>query len=118
MLRTIGGTLGVGLSGAALGWELAYRLAQCRHKQGSTSRPPSGPRPTNCWTPDQLAIVQAQLGNTLRDVYLQDGRPGDRDDALCPLATQQARDPYRSRKAKEPTTTKKTKALAVAVSEM
>ncbi len=70
LLRTIGGALGVGLLGATLGWELAYRLASVG---GSGIDVTSALRPETHarLTPDQLAIVQAQLGNTLRDVYLQ-----------------------------------------------
>ena len=69
-LRTIGGALGVGVLGAALGWELAYRLAAA----GGTGIDVTAalrPETHKLLTPEQLAIVQVQLGQTLRDVYLQ-----------------------------------------------
>ncbi len=68
-LRTIGGALGVGLLGAALGWELAHRLAEA----GAT-----GVNVTAALRPEthlslgagELKVVQANLGHALRDVYL------------------------------------------------
>ena len=70
LLRTIGGALGVGLLGAALGWELAYRLASVG-ASGIDVTAALRPETHKLLTPDQLAIVQAQLGNTLRDVYFR-----------------------------------------------
>jgi hypothetical protein len=69
-LRTIGGAIGVGLLGAALGWELAHRLATV----GATGIDVTAalrPETHALLGPDQLAVVQVQLGHTLRDVYLQ-----------------------------------------------
>jgi hypothetical protein len=68
-LRTIGGALRVGLLGAALGWELAHRLAEA----GAT-----GVNVTAALRPEthqflgagELKVVQANLGHALRDVYL------------------------------------------------
>ena len=68
--RTIGGALGVGFLGATLGFGFAGRLADA----GATGidavaalRPETHAR----LGPEQLAIVQAALGRTLRDVFLQ-----------------------------------------------
>ncbi len=69
-LRTIGGALGVGVLGAALGWELAYRLAAAGGS-GIDVTAALRPETHKLLTPEQLAIVQVQLGRTLRDVYLQ-----------------------------------------------
>jgi multidrug resistance protein len=70
LLRTIGGALGVGLLGASLAWELAHRLARVG---GSEIDITAALRPETLTklSPAQLAIVQSQLGATLRDVYLQ-----------------------------------------------
>jgi hypothetical protein len=69
-LRTIGGALGVGLLGATLGWELAHRLAAA----GGTGIDVTAalrPETHQSLSTSQLALVQAALGQTLRDVYLQ-----------------------------------------------
>jgi EmrB/QacA subfamily drug resistance transporter len=69
-LRTIGGALGVGLLGAALGWELAHRLAAA----GATGVDVTAalrPETHRFLGAGQLAMVQANLGHALRDVYLQ-----------------------------------------------
>jgi EmrB/QacA subfamily drug resistance transporter len=69
-LRTIGGAIGVGLLGATLGWELAHRLAAA----GATGIDVTAalrPETHALLSPDQLAVVQEQLGHALRDVYLQ-----------------------------------------------
>ncbi len=68
-LRTIGGALGVGLLGAALGWELAHRLAEAGD---STIDVAAALRPEThkFLSADQLALVQANLGHALRDVYV------------------------------------------------
>jgi MFS family permease len=69
-LRTIGGAIGVGLLGATLGWGLAHRLA----RTGATGidvvaalRPETHASLSSA----QLALVQSNLGLTLRDIYLQ-----------------------------------------------
>ncbi len=69
-LRTIGGSLGVGLLGAALGWELAHRLAAAG---GSGIDVAAALRPEThaALGPGQLELVQASLGHALRNVYLQ-----------------------------------------------
>jgi MFS family permease len=69
-LRTIGGAIGVGLLGATLGWELAHRLAEA----GTTGIDVTAalrPETHGLLSAHQLVVVQAQLGHTLRDVYLQ-----------------------------------------------
>ena len=70
LVRTIGGALGVGLLGAALGWELAYRLA-IAGGSGIDVTAALRPETHKILTPEQLTVVQAQLGQTLRDLYLQ-----------------------------------------------
>jgi EmrB/QacA subfamily drug resistance transporter len=69
-LRTIGGAVGVGVLGAVVGWELAHRLAQAG---AGTINIASALRPEthNLLRPDQLVLVQANLGLALRDVYCQ-----------------------------------------------
>jgi multidrug resistance protein len=69
-LRTIGGALGVGLLGAALGWELAHFLAAAG---ASGIDVPAALRPEThaLLGAEQLRLVQANLGHALRDVYWQ-----------------------------------------------
>jgi EmrB/QacA subfamily drug resistance transporter len=69
-LRTIGGALGVGLLGAALGWELAQRLAEAG-ATGINVTAALRPETHRFLSAGELAIVQANLGHALRDVYLQ-----------------------------------------------
>jgi hypothetical protein len=69
-LRTIGGALGVGLLGAALGWELAHRLAEAG-ASGIDVTAALRPETHASLSRDQLDLVQANLGHALRDVYLQ-----------------------------------------------
>jgi len=69
-LRTIGGAIGVGLLGAALAWELAFRLAQAG-KSGIDIASALRPETHALLRPDQLAAVRINLGLTLRDVFLQ-----------------------------------------------
>jgi hypothetical protein len=69
-LRTIGGALGVGLLGAALGWELAHRLAEAG-ATGINVTAALRPETHKFLGTGELAIVQANLGHALRDVYLQ-----------------------------------------------
>jgi hypothetical protein len=69
-LRTIGGAIGVGVLGAALGWGLANRLALA----GATGIDVAAalrPETHKFLSPVQLALVQLNLGATLRDVYVQ-----------------------------------------------
>jgi MFS family permease len=69
-LRTIGGAIGVGVLGATLGWELAQLLAA----SGATGIDVAAalrPETHAQLGSDQLVLVQANLGLTLRDVYLQ-----------------------------------------------
>jgi EmrB/QacA subfamily drug resistance transporter len=68
-LRTIGGSTGVGILGGMLGWELMRRLARSGSAGidvGAALRPETH----KFLTPDQLGLVQLNLGLTLRDVYL------------------------------------------------
>jgi MFS family permease len=69
-LRTIGGAIGVGLLGATLGWGLAHRLAlggAAKIDVVAALRPETH----QSLSVTQLAMVQTNLGLTLRDVYLQ-----------------------------------------------
>jgi EmrB/QacA subfamily drug resistance transporter len=69
-LRTIGGAIGVGLLGATLAWELAHRLASSGAigiDVGAALRPETHVFLSSA----QLRLVQTNLGQTLRDVYLQ-----------------------------------------------
>lgn len=68
-LRTIGGAIGVGLLGAALGWQLADRLSAAG---GSRIDITAALRPETheSLAPADLALVQASLGLTLRDIYV------------------------------------------------
>ncbi len=70
LLRTIGGATGVALMGAVLARELAHRLAQAGAGAiniASALRPETH----RLLRPEELAVVQASLGVTLCDVYLQ-----------------------------------------------
>jgi len=69
-LRTIGGAIGVGLLGATLGWGLAHRLAVAG-ASGVDVAAALRPETHRFLIPAQLALVQSNLGLTLRDVYLQ-----------------------------------------------
>lgn len=68
--RTIGGALGVGLLGATLAWQLAGRLAPVR-AAGLDVTAALRPETHALLPPDQLRLVQAALGISLRDVFLQ-----------------------------------------------
>ena len=92
-LRTIGGALGVGLLGAAPRLGAGASPGRGGRLAGSTSPPRCGPRPINCLSAGQLAIVQAHLGHALRDVYLQMAALGIGTMLAHALAAQQARDP-------------------------
>jgi hypothetical protein len=68
--RTIGGAIGVGILGGALGWELGQYL----HRVGATGIDVGAalrPETHALLRADQLALVQAGLGQALRDVYVQ-----------------------------------------------
>jgi EmrB/QacA subfamily drug resistance transporter len=68
-LRTIGGSTGVGLLGGLLAWQLRHQLA----RWGATAVDVTAalrPETHKDLTLDQLRLVQASLGLTLRDVYL------------------------------------------------
>ncbi len=67
--RTIGGAVGVGLLGAALAWELALRigLAGAGRIDVAAALRPETHKDLNA---GQLRLVQANLGLTLRDVYI------------------------------------------------
>jgi MFS family permease len=69
-LRTIGGAIGVGLLGAALARELAFRLDQASAR-GIDIVSALRPETHGQLLPDQLAAVRIHLGLTLRDVFLQ-----------------------------------------------
>ena len=87
LLRTIGGALGVGLLARRSGWELAHRLAVAGRRDRRHGRAPA--RDPQAATATQLAVVQANLGLTLRRLSPDDG-PGGRHNGLCPLAAKQA----------------------------
>jgi MFS family permease len=116
LLRTIGGALGVGLLGAALGWELAHRLASVG-ASGIDVTAALRPETHKLLTPDQLAIVQAQLGNTLRDVYLQMAALGI-GTMLCALWLPNKHATLTSAEAKDRDDLDDDEALAVAASEL
>jgi multidrug resistance protein len=68
--RTIGGAIGVGILGGALGWELGHLLAAAGAAGidvGAALRPETH---LQLGTRD-LALVQSGLGRALRDVYIQ-----------------------------------------------
>jgi multidrug resistance protein len=69
-VRTTGGAVGVGLLGALLGWELAHRLALVGGSAIDVTSALRVETHANL-TADQLTLVQASLGHTLRDTYLQ-----------------------------------------------
>jgi EmrB/QacA subfamily drug resistance transporter len=69
-LRTIGGAIGVGLLGATLGWGLAHRLARAG-AAGIDVVAALRPETHRSLSTEQLALVQLNLGHTLRDVFLQ-----------------------------------------------
>ena len=60
----------MGLLGATLGWELAHRLA-LTGGMGIDITSALRPETHKFLTSSQLALVQSNLGLTLRDVYLQ-----------------------------------------------
>jgi MFS family permease len=68
--RTIGGAIGVGLLGGALGWELSHLLTSAGATSidvGAALRPETHQQ----LTPANLALVQSVLGLSLRDLYIQ-----------------------------------------------
>jgi len=68
--RTIGGAIGVGILGGALGWELGHLLAS----SGATGIDVGAalrPETHHMLSPENLALVQVKLGVALRDVYIQ-----------------------------------------------
>ncbi len=68
--RTIGGAIGVGILGGALGWELSHLLSSA----GVTGIDVSAalrPETHNQLPPGSLGLVQSLLGLSLRDVYVQ-----------------------------------------------
>ena len=68
--RSMGGALGVGFLGATLAWDLAHRLLQAGAGDVdvvAALRPETHSR----LSPDQLALVQAALGRSIRDVLIQ-----------------------------------------------
>jgi MFS family permease len=68
--RTIGGAIGVGILGGALGWELGHLLISSGASGidvGAALRPETH----HLLSPESLALVQAKLGVSLRDVYIQ-----------------------------------------------
>jgi hypothetical protein len=69
-LRTIGGALCVGLLGAALAWELGFRLVEAG-ATGIDIAAALRPETHDKLLPGQLLAVRINLGQTLRDVFLQ-----------------------------------------------
>jgi multidrug resistance protein len=68
--RTIGGAIGVGILGGALGWELSRFLARA----GATGIDVAAalrPQTHALLRPEHLAMVQVGLGVSLRDVFIQ-----------------------------------------------
>jgi hypothetical protein len=68
--RTIGGAIGVGILGGALGWELGHILNSVGASGidvGAALRPETH----HMLSPEQLVLVQSALGRALRDVYIQ-----------------------------------------------
>lgn len=68
--RTIGGAIGVGILGGALGWELAHLLSAAGAgglDVGAALRPETHSQLTAA----NLVLVQTELGLALRDLYLQ-----------------------------------------------
>jgi multidrug resistance protein len=68
--RTIGGAIGVGILGGALGWELGYFLTSAGAggiDVGAALRPETH----HLLDPASLVLVQSGLGQALRDVYIQ-----------------------------------------------
>jgi EmrB/QacA subfamily drug resistance transporter len=68
--RTIGGAIGVGILGGALGWELGHFLTRAGASGidvGAALRPETH----YLLRAEQLAVVQSGLGQALRDVYIQ-----------------------------------------------
>ncbi len=68
--RTLGGAVGVGALGATLAFEFGRRLA-ASHAGSIDIVAALRPETHDRLTPDQLALVQAALGHTLRDVFWQ-----------------------------------------------
>jgi hypothetical protein len=68
-LRTIGGAIGVGVLGALLAWGLASRLALASTTPIDVVAA-LRPETHAVLSAQQLALVQANLGTTLRDIYL------------------------------------------------
>ena len=68
-VRTIGGALGVGLLGASLGIEFASRLFAAGADKLDVAAA-LRPETHSLLLPEQLALVQASLGITLRDIFL------------------------------------------------
>jgi multidrug resistance protein len=69
-LRTIGGALGVGLLGAALGWQLAH-LLEAAGAYGIDVTAALRPETHAALSKAELVLVQANLGLALRGVYWQ-----------------------------------------------
>ena len=68
--RTIGGAVGVGVLGGALGWELGHFLTSAGATGidvGAALRPETH----HLLSAENLALVQLGLGRSLRDVYVQ-----------------------------------------------
>ena len=66
--RMMGGAMGVGVLGAALGLELSHRLASTPGLEVAAAlRPETHAR----LAPEQLRAVQSALGRSLRDVFLE-----------------------------------------------
>ena len=68
--RTLGGAVGVGALGATLAFEFGRRLL-ARQAGGIDIVAALRPETHDRLTPDQLALVQFALGQTLRDVFWQ-----------------------------------------------
>jgi multidrug resistance protein len=68
--RTIGGAIGVGILGGALGWEFGHFLAQAG-ASGIDVAAALRPQTHALLSPDHLALVRSGLGLSLRDVFLQ-----------------------------------------------
>jgi MFS family permease len=68
--RTIGGAIGVGLLGGALGWELGHFLTAAGAR-GIDVAAALRPEAHHLLDPQELSLVQTGLGQSLRDLYIQ-----------------------------------------------
>ena len=68
--RTIGGAIGVGILGGALGWELGHFLNSVGRQRHRRRRRAAAGDASPAFA-RELVLVQSELGARLRDVYIQ-----------------------------------------------